>query len=235
MCATHNISLSTKSVILRELHRGGDIVDKIFAGKLKWSDLFARHSFFTQDYKYYICIVASSKTKEAESVWSGLVESKLRHLVGALDRKASIAVAHPFPKGFERVHVVSNEQEETAVKNGSTQYQAKGTKTEMTDETNDAAHQAAATNGLENKEVPGPPEKPSETNQTMYTATYYIGIDIKPLPGTCIQPSGASHADPPGTSSLDISTDANIFKSTCMSWPGFQPGINDLSISHVRK
>ena len=182
--------MSTKTVILRELQRGGDIVDKIFAKQLKWEDLFARHSFFTQDYKYYISITASSRTKEAEAVWSGLVESKLRHLVGALDRKATIGVAHPFPKGFERVHIVSNEEEATAVKNGSTKYQAKGTKTETTDETKDAAHQAAAANGAENRDVPVPSaETPPNGSHTMYTATYYIGVEVKPLePGTIIRP-----------------------------------------------
>lgn len=186
MCSTHNISMSTKAVILRELQRGGDIVDKIFARQLNWSDLFARHSFFTQDYKYYLSITASSRTKEAESVWSGLVESKLRHLVGALDRKATIGVAHPFPKGFERVHAVSNEQEVQAVIQGSTQYQDKGTKTETTDEINDPAHQAAALNGVENKDAPEPSQqKPDNGGQTMYTTTYYIGLDVKPLePGT---------------------------------------------------
>lgn len=35
--------------------------------------------------------------------------------------------------------------------------------------------------------------------------------------------------------SLDISADAQIFKSTCTSWPGYQPGINDITITHVRK
>lgn len=59
MCATHNISVSTKTVILRELQRGGDIVDKIFMKQLKWSDLFARHTFFSQDYKYYLSITSS--------------------------------------------------------------------------------------------------------------------------------------------------------------------------------
>lgn len=188
MCATHNISLSTKAVILRELQRGGDIVDRIFAKQLNWNDLFARHSFFTQAYKYYISITASSRTKEAESVWSGLVESKLRHLVGALDRKATIGVAHPFPKGFERVHVVTNNQEADAVKQGSTQYQAKGTKTETTDEINDVTHQAAALNGVENRDAPEPSqEKPTNGSQMMYTTTYYIGLEVKPLePGTNI-------------------------------------------------
>lgn len=187
MCATHNISMSTKTVLLRELQRGGDIVDKIFAKQLSWNDLFARHSFFTQDYKYYLSITASSKTKEAESVWSGLVESKLRHLVGALDRKPIIAVAHPFPKGFERVHLVTNDQAMEAVKNGSTQYQAVGTKTEMTDETKNAAHEAAARSGVENAEPPELAEqkKPENDGQTVYTTTYYIGLELKPLePGT---------------------------------------------------
>ncbi|OKP09927.1 Poly(A) polymerase pla1 [Penicillium subrubescens] len=158
MCATHNISMSTKTVILRELQRGGDVVDKIFTKQLSWSDLFTRHTFFTQDYKYYLSITASSKTKEDEAVWSGLVESKLRHLVGALDRKPIISVAHPFPKGFERIHVISNAEEMEAVKNGSTKYQAKGTTTETTDETKDPAHEAAAQNGMENAAVPVPTE-----------------------------------------------------------------------------
>jgi Poly(A) polymerase len=192
MCATHNISMSTRTVILRELQRGGDVVDKIFTKQQTWNDLFSRHSFFTNDYKYYLSITASSKTKEAEGVWSGLVESKLRHLVIALDRKPIIAVAHPFPKGFERIHSVPNEQAMEAVKNGSTQYVAKGTSTETTDETKDAAHEAAAQNGEENAivpeipeqkaEIPGVPQKDAESDsKTVYTTTYYIGLELKPL------------------------------------------------------
>lgn len=158
------------------------MVDKVFMKQLSWEDLFVRHTFFTNDYKYYLSITASSKTKEAEGVWSGLVESKLRHLVGALDRKQIIAIAHPFPKGFERVHVVKNNQEMEAVKNGSTQHVAKGTKTETTDETNNAAHQAAVQNTLENAEVPEPAHSaPENDGQTVYTTTYYIGLELKPL------------------------------------------------------
>ncbi|PKY09113.1 Poly(A) polymerase [Aspergillus campestris IBT 28561] len=223
MCATHNVSLSTKCVLLRELQRGGDIVDKIFMKQLTWSDLFARHTFFTKDYKYYLSITASSKTKEAEAVWSGLVESKIRLLVGALDRKATIAVAHPFPKGFERTHIVANEAELEQVKNGSTKYQDKGIKTETTDEQNDATHQAVALNGVEseNAEVPEAAQKKANgDSRTIYTTTYYIGLELKLEPGA--------------SRSLDISTDAQIFKSTCTSWAGYQPGINDLAVTHIR-
>lgn len=181
MCATHNVSASTKSVILRELNRAGDIVDKIFLGQLQWSDLFTRHTFFSQDYKYYLSITASSTSKEAQLVWSGLVESKLRHLVGALDRKSSIETAHPFPKGFERSHTFNGLKELEAVKSGSTQFQTEGTKTETTDTTNDPNHTAAAQNGGGNLTVPQTQQKNEENSHVLYTTTYYIGLELKPL------------------------------------------------------
>lgn len=181
MCATHNISASTKAVILRELNRAGGIVDKIFLGQLQWSDLFAKHTFFSQDYKYYLSITASSTNKEAQSIWSGLVESKVRHLVGALDRKPSIEVSHPFPKGFERTHTFNGLKELEAVKSGSTQYQAEGTKTETTDATNDPAHTAAAQNGGDKLPVPQSDQTKEENAHTLYTTTYYIGLELKPL------------------------------------------------------
>lgn len=165
MCATHNVSMSTKAVILRELKRGGDIVDKIFLGSLQWHDLFTRHTFFSQDYKYYLCIISSSRSKDAQSVWSGLVESKLRLLVGALDKKPSIEIAHPFPKGFERVHFCKSDKDIESVKNGSTQYQAEEAKIESTDQTNDST-----CSGVQNGDA-----------CTVYTTTYYIGLELKPL------------------------------------------------------
>ncbi|KAJ5925934.1 hypothetical protein N7454_007444 [Penicillium verhagenii] len=238
MCATHNISMSTKTVLLRELQRGGDMVDRIFLKQLSWNDLFTRHSFFTNAYKYYLSITASSRTKEAEGIWSGLVESKLRHLVGALDRKSVIAVAHPFPKGFERVHVTRNENEIEEVKLGSTKYQAKGTTTETTDETNDAAHQAAAQSGAENVLVPEPSETPvtTDSSPTMYTTTYYIGLELNQLEkGMKIHWLTSTFLTIPGAPrSLDISTDSQIFKSTCTSWPGYQHEVMDLAVTHVR-
>ncbi|KAK2747766.1 polynucleotide adenylyltransferase [Myotisia sp. PD_48] len=237
MCATHNVSLSTKAVILRELKRGGDIVDKIFLGQAQWSDLFAKHSFFSQDYKYYLSITSSSTGKEAQSVWSGLVEAKLRHLVGALDRKSAFEVAHPFPKGFERIHVCKDEQEVEEVRAGSAKYQARGTTTATTDETNDPTHVAAVEDGAENLPMPNGDE-PSENSdsRTIYTTTYYIGLELKPVqPGESIPPLCTMSLTPEGGSrSLDISADTTMFKSTCTSWPQYLPGINDLTIRHVR-
>lgn len=214
------------------------MVDKIFMKQRSWEDLFVRHTFFTNDYKYYLTITASSKTKEAEGVWSGLVESKLRHLVGALDRKQIIAIAHPFPKGFERVHLVKSDEQMEAVKNGSTLHVAKGTTTEMTDETKNAAHQAAIQNTLENAEVPEPAQtQPENDGHTVYTTTYYIGLELMPLePGKYPHTTSSNHLTFKGQSrSLDISSDSQLFKSQCTAWPGYQEEVMELTVVHVRK
>src|SRR5277367_2913748 len=52
MCATYNISKSGKTIIQKELERGFQITKGIFEGKLNWSDLFKKHTFFTADHKY---------------------------------------------------------------------------------------------------------------------------------------------------------------------------------------
>jgi hypothetical protein len=35
--------------------------------------------------------------------------------------------------------------------------------------------------------------------------------------------------------SLDISTDSQIFKAACTSWPGYQEAVMELAVTHVRK
>lgn len=182
MCATHNITMSTKTIITRELERGGDVTDKIFTGQLKWKDLFTTHTFFISDYKYYLSIVAASRTKEAQQVWSGFVESKVRLLVSNLDNQGSIAVARPFNKGFERVHRCEEEHVDVAT-SGDLRYQATDVKTETTDVVNDPKHDAAAEGGGDDMKMPnGDTESTKNANgegmQTIYTTTYYIGIEL---------------------------------------------------------
>ena len=181
MCATHNITMSTKTIIIRELKRGRDITDKIFMGQMQWKDLFAKHTFFTDGYKYYLAIIASSRTKDAQHVWSGLVESKVRMLVANLENQESIAVARPFTKGFERVHHCEDESQIDAVLNGDLKYQATDVKTETTDAVNDPKHSAAAQG---NGDGMGMPDGDSESvlngssKHIIYTTTYYVGLEI---------------------------------------------------------
>ena len=181
MCATHNITMSTKKIILRELERAGAIVDRIFTGQMRWKDLFDRQTFFVDGYKYYLSIISTSTTKEAQQIWSGLVESKVRHLVTELENDSAIEIAHPFNKGFERVHRCSNPDEIDAVASGELTYQVHEVKTETTDTVKDPKHNAAANGEADN--IPVPKATNGEhTNgnekQLVYTTTYYIGIEM---------------------------------------------------------
>ncbi|KAF3937567.1 hypothetical protein ABW19_dt0207054 [Dactylella cylindrospora] len=119
MCSTHNITPSTKAAILGEMAKAADIVDRIITGSGNWSQLFLRHTFFTKDHKYYLVVKASSKDQEMAVKWSGLVESKIRHLVMKLEMLPEyIASARPYVKPFERVQQCRDEEEARKIANG---------------------------------------------------------------------------------------------------------------------
>ena len=181
MCATHNITMSTKKIIEREWDRAGDITDEIWRGKAQWKDLFSKHTFFVSDYKYYLSINAASRTKDAQHVWSGLVESKIRLLVQNLENEPSIGVARPFNKGFSRVHDCRDEAEVDAVIAGDMKHQAKGVATQMTDAVNDPKHGAAAAGDADGIAVTNGHTEDSANGEgtlNMYTTTYYVGIEL---------------------------------------------------------
>ena len=68
MCATHNVSLSTLSVMREEFARGAEIVMNIEQGKAAWQELFEKSDFFYR-YKYYLEIVARAGTEEEFRMW----------------------------------------------------------------------------------------------------------------------------------------------------------------------
>lgn len=125
MCATFNITRSSMTIINRELKRALQISESIMGGKRPWSDLFVKHTFFTAGYKYYISVISAAKTKESHTIWSGYVESKVRMLVQKLEQHQSIALAHPFNKGYERHHRCQNEKEIEYVQEGSLDFLCK--------------------------------------------------------------------------------------------------------------
>ncbi|MCJ1392327.1 polynucleotide adenylyltransferase [Xylographa bjoerkii] len=220
MCATHNITLSTKKIITRELERGGDIVDKIFTHQLQWKDLFSRHTFFTNGYKYYLGINAASSSKEAQLLWQGCVGSKVRHLVGQLESDELIDIAHPFNKGFDRVHCVSNQDERNAVLSGSLQYQATDVATETTDVGKDPKQLAGAEDSSENVVVPNGNDNAAGEDRvsTIYTTTYYIGIELAQVQ----------------VKKLDISRESKGWMESCYQWPGYKEDVNFLTVAHTR-
>ncbi|RBR11862.1 uncharacterized protein FIESC28_08809 [Fusarium coffeatum] len=125
MCATFNITRSSMTIINRELKRALQISESIMGGKRPWSDLFVKHTFFTAGYKYYISVISAAKTKESHTIWSGYVESKVRMLVQKLEQHQSIALAHPFNKGYERHHRCQNEKQIEYVQEGSLDFLCK--------------------------------------------------------------------------------------------------------------
>ncbi len=163
------------------MDRASRIVEKIFANQLQWKDFFARHSFFTNGYKYYLAVIAASRSKEAQLTWSGLVESKVRLLVTSLENVKSIELAHPFVKGFDRVHRCQTEDEVERVAHGDLGFQTKGVETEAVNLVNGSKDDKTA-----NKSSAGEPDarnndadgQPKTAPYTIYTTTFYIGIEI---------------------------------------------------------
>jgi poly(A) polymerase len=188
MCATHNISKSNLEVIQREMKRGCGIMTSLFEGESKWHDLFQKHTFFTQDYKYYLSITAASPSKEAHKIWSGFVQSKVRRLVLAIDTcDTGVAIAHPFNKGFSRVHRCKTTEEKEEVKKGLTlKYQINETESEASDDTKDIKQHVQAqgesdlkmpVNGNE-ASLSGTDVANTDENSTIYTDSWYIGLQL---------------------------------------------------------
>lgn len=200
MCATFNITHSSKAIIQKELDHFANQVDQVMLGKVPWKSLFVKHTFFTQDYKYYIIVNAASTTKENSKIWGGFVESKIRLLVQSLERHPSIQLARPFNKGYERKHRYPREQEEwTKILDGSLEHVVKDEDTadEVKTEPGNGtvkAEPALATgikdeDGLEAdvKDVDVKMEGGDAFTQ-VYTSTHYIGLELR---------EGESHCPPP--------------------------------------
>ncbi|TQS32881.1 hypothetical protein Golomagni_06790 [Golovinomyces magnicellulatus] len=213
MCATFNITKSSMTIIKAELQRGLEITEKIMVNKLPWSDLFVKHTFFTNDFKYYISVISSAKTRDTQNIWSGYIESKVRMLVQKLEQHPHIQLARPFNKGYSRKHLCKTDKEIEEVQEGSLAYiiadNADEEKAAEEDQTNDEQ-----TEGEEPKaaEAEGPTE--------VFTTTHYIGLQLEE-----------------GAKSLDLSFQVDEFKSLCTQWQKYQDELKplvSLGIQHVR-
>lgn len=98
--STFNVSLSTKRVIISELERGLAIAEDISMAKATWNKLFEIPTFFYK-YRHFIVLLVSSQTADDHLEWCGLVESKIRYLIGNLERNQFISLAHVNPKCYD--------------------------------------------------------------------------------------------------------------------------------------
>lgn len=97
--STFNVTMSTRDVMLNEFGEALDVVKEIYEGKDDWASLFRPSDFF-QKYKHYIVLMAKAECEEHHLEWVGLVESKIRILVGNLERNPFIKLAHVNPESF---------------------------------------------------------------------------------------------------------------------------------------
>jgi poly(A) polymerase len=187
MCSTYNITRSSLTIIKRELGVASELSNQIVSGRRPWKDLFAKHSFFTTDFKYYIMVVSTSTDKESHNLWSGFIESKVRVLVQNLERHPSIALARPFTKGYERTHRFKDSAELDEIGTGSVKYVTKDTVPSETTVTVEVA-------GAGVKVETSPAKAESEDNadsavkmegvlandgsREVFTATHYIGVEL---------------------------------------------------------
>ncbi|KAG0327558.1 polynucleotide adenylyltransferase [Dissophora globulifera] len=223
MCSTHNVTDSTKAVMLSEFKDGksfetfehmtniflvlslmvyfldsaADLVSRIMVERTPWSTLFVKDDFFSR-YRHYLQVIASSDTEERHLRWSGFVESRIRHLVTKLERVDNLVLAHPYIKGFSKVI-----QYKTAA------------------EKEDAAHGIVHTAGA--SADPVDTKDDSSESETMYTSVYYIGL--------CIP---ARQAGSTGHRKMDLFRPKDEFTEMLKSWDKFDAQSMGIVVQHIR-
>ena len=112
--STPNVTNSAKQIIVQEIKLANEVCKRIYGGKVTWRKLFLEPNFFTK-YRHYIgmlhfpnaqvyktsAIITSCKTAEDALIYTGFVESKIRMLVGLLERNDCVTLAHINPKQYK--------------------------------------------------------------------------------------------------------------------------------------
>lgn len=242
MNSCHTIGPSTKMVLLREMERAEGIMRDIYNSQRPWKDLFQRHSFFTESYKHYICVITAGRTREAQQAWSGLVESKVKWLISGIELSdaKSVELVQPYNKGFVRVHECKNAEDEEKVAEGSLDCQVQEIKTETTEQANDAVVQAMAQSETDGQEVPatnGDAPPATKGVQNVWTTTFYLGIGLKKgaWRELDVMVVMAELTTRTGANSLDISSPIQDFRRTCQEWPNFNSDLHSIRVKHMRR
>ncbi|KAK6029619.1 Poly(A) polymerase predicted RNA binding domain protein [Ostertagia ostertagi] len=99
--STFNVTNSTRSIMISEMKEGLEIMKDIYEGRAEWSKLFEEVNFFTR-YKHFISLTCAARTEEDHLIFCGFVESKIRHLIGALERnQKAFHLAHINPRQYK--------------------------------------------------------------------------------------------------------------------------------------
>lgn len=99
MNSTHNVTETTKRILLEEFSRGYEIVNNIEAQTADWSDVHEPFPYFTQ-FHHFLWLEVLAKSDEVYKKFSGWVESKLRILMMQLESVNGMII-HPNPNQYD--------------------------------------------------------------------------------------------------------------------------------------
>lgn len=108
--STFNVTNSTRQIMIEEFKEGLEITSVIYkqGEEAEWIKLFEPSPFF-QKYKHYIVLTCSAEEEVHYLEWHGYIESKIRLLVGNLERNPFIRLAHVTPESFGPLNESENE------------------------------------------------------------------------------------------------------------------------------
>ncbi|KAK2066570.1 hypothetical protein P8C59_000375 [Phyllachora maydis] len=257
-CTTHNVIKSSLAVTQREFKRGLELTDQMVECKRPWEELFERHTFFTQDYKYYLTVTSISRDKEAHKPWSGYIESRFRHLAADAENNEAIALARPSMDVFDRAHVCKSKADYDAVLGGSLAFvvkeenlakikaelearaqgdgtlstEAAAAKKEQTKVEPGTEMQRSKTEGVKSATngavVDGASGKPAESRFLVYTTTHFIGLQLRE------RKKDHCASQKGGGTQVDLSGSCNKFMSDCFKSELYEPRVNDLRINYIK-
>ncbi|CAJ1411498.1 unnamed protein product [Effrenium voratum] len=102
MNSTHNVTETTKRILLDEFRRGYEVVKKVENGKALWRDVHNPFPFFSNEpFRHFLCLEVLAKTAEVHVKFCGWVESKLRILHKSLEGSVNGMIIHPNPEQYD--------------------------------------------------------------------------------------------------------------------------------------
>jgi poly(A) polymerase len=98
--STFNVTKSTRQIITNEFRDGLQTMFEIVSGEKTWHELLEEVNFFSR-YRHFICLICATEDDEDHLVFSSLVESKIRHLIGFFENNSCVNLCHVCPRQFK--------------------------------------------------------------------------------------------------------------------------------------
>ncbi|KAJ2608008.1 polynucleotide adenylyltransferase [Coemansia sp. RSA 1365] len=183
MCATHNVSQSTKQIIEMEVKRGLIIVDKVMQHETTWQDLFEKDEFFRR-YKFYLQVNVSSTDGDVQHGLHGFIESRVRQYVTKLENTGQFVLIHPYIKSYDHDFVCKSDEEAQRIRAGFRPMQQETPALVPDEESTDvpaaAVPEADQGNKEESSDSDGKADKGDNKSSgdtgKIYTSAFYLGL-----------------------------------------------------------